>query len=61
MEKTGITEAGILVTILGMADGAQHLLLANPILPDPWGGFALGTLGLVVYFLRRAAKKKAEA
>jgi hypothetical protein len=58
MEKTGLTEAGILVTILGVFEGVQHFALENPLLPDPWGSVLTGVLGIGVVLLRHFSKQK---
>lgn len=56
-EKTGLSEVGVLVAVLGGLDTLQHSMLTNPIVGEPWAGTIVAVLGIAVWFLRRRAKK----
>lgn len=57
MQKTGLTEAGAVIVVLGILESASHFLLANPIIPAPWGGVVVAVLGLAVLLLRIMSKR----
>lgn len=59
MGKTGITEASIFVAVYGAVEAAQSFLMENPIIPEPWGGLALGIIGVGMFFIRRKMKTEA--
>lgn len=56
MAKTGITEASIFVALYGAVEAAQSFMLENPVIPEPWGGLALGIVGVGLYFIRKKMK-----
>ncbi len=56
IQKTGLTEAGVAVAVLGGLEAAQQMLLQTPIIPPPWGALVLSLLGVGVFILRRRSK-----
>ena len=58
-KKTGLTEAGIAITVVGILETAQRFLLDNPLVPDPWGPVVLSVIGLGVVVARVFVKRSA--
>lgn len=57
-KSSGVTEASIVLSVLAFLEPAASYVAGHPILPDPWSQLVLGVLGVTIYFLRRAAKKR---
>lgn len=58
-KKTGVTEVAVVTFLLSVLEPAASMVTGNPIIPDPFDKFLLGTLALITFFLRRRAKKLA--
>lgn len=56
--KSGVTEMSIVLSLLAFLEPAVGYLAGHPVIPDPWSQLVLGVLGVTIFLLRRAAKKK---
>lgn len=54
--KTWISETFTAIAAVSAIDGAVQWLTAHPIIPEPFGSFALATLAVVGFVLRKRSK-----